>query len=175
MLLSLFLLSLSLYRLKISTSVERSSVAPPCAPVTSHRRATPVPAPTGGAARHASSSHRPHPCVPSLFHNSTLGTPIHHLLLRKGNMIMTDHTIPFSYLTWGRSAWFPRLVASALTGEMGDWVCLSPAEFSQLQQYSECEYLSTRSFCPLTSGRLIGIDFGAVRWIRMDERFYRSI
>lgn len=45
MILSLFLLSLSLYRLKISTSVERSSVAPPCAPVTSPPQSYSSPSP----------------------------------------------------------------------------------------------------------------------------------
>lgn len=66
------------------------------------------------------------------------GTPFCHLFKRKRNY---DHARLHHLLL------IPHLrkifiIHSTPTGEMGDWVCLSPAEFSQLQQYSECEYLN---------------------------------
>lgn len=147
MLLSLFLVSLSIYRLKISTSVERSSVAPPCAPAPPPRRPTPVPAPTGGAARLTFTP--PTSLCPffvSQLHVWDANSPSvtkksQHDHARSYHPLLIPHLRTISVV--------PRLVVSALTGEMGDWVCLSPAEFSQLQQYSECEYLSTRSLSPL--------------------------
>ncbi|KAL1267947.1 hypothetical protein QQF64_033310, partial [Cirrhinus molitorella] len=92
-------------RLKTSTSVERSSVAPLRAPVTSPPRSYSNPSPYWWR-----------------------GTPHLHTALVLVSLLC---------FATSESAWFPRLVVSALTGEMGDWVCLSPAEFSQLQQYSE--------------------------------------
>ncbi len=142
---------------------------------TSPHRARPVPAPTGGAARLTfipPTSLCPF-FVSQLYvwdaNSPSVTKKSQHDHARSYHPLLIPHLRTISVV--------PQLVVSALTGEMGDWECLSPAEFSQLQQYSECEYLTTRSLSPLTSGRLvgIGIDFGAVRWIRMDERFYRSI